>query len=94
MRVNADGSLGPRNDVRVVSLERKLGIHGSPTCVMAYGDDDGAVGELVGEVHGGEACPAAVVDVDIADSIVVGAADAHQRRLSGTRGSDGALRIC
>ncbi|MEZ5668764.1 MAG: acyl-CoA dehydrogenase [Alphaproteobacteria bacterium] len=54
--VNADGSLGPRNDVRVVSLERKLGIHGSPTCVMAYGDDDGAIGELVGELHGGLRC--------------------------------------
>jgi 3-(methylthio)propanoyl-CoA dehydrogenase len=37
--VNADGSLGARNDVKCVSIEHKLGIHGSPTCVMAYGDD-------------------------------------------------------
>ncbi len=47
--VNADGSLGERNDVRVVSVEHKVGIHGSPTCVMSYGEDDGAVGYLVGE---------------------------------------------
>ncbi len=52
--VNDDGSLGERNDVEVVSLEHKLGIHASPTCVMAYGDNsDGAVGELVGEPHTG-----------------------------------------
>lgn len=47
--VNDDGSLGARNDVFAVSLEHKLGIHGSPTCVMSYGEKDGAVGYLVGE---------------------------------------------
>ena len=47
--VNPDGSLGARNDVRAVSLEHKLGIHGSPTCVMSYGDREGAVAYLVGE---------------------------------------------
>ena len=51
--VNADGSLGMRNDVRCVSIEHKLGIHGSPTAVLAYGDNDGAVGELVGEPNRG-----------------------------------------
>lgn len=51
--VNADGTLGARNDVRCVSLEHKLGIHASPTCVMAYGDQGGAVGYLVGQVHHG-----------------------------------------
>ena len=51
--VNADGSLGPRNDIRCVSIEHKLGIHGSPTCVLAYGDQGGAVGHLVGEPHRG-----------------------------------------
>ena len=50
---SADGSAGARNDVRCVSIEHKLGIHASPTCVMAYGDDDGAVGHLVGEENGG-----------------------------------------
>ena len=49
----ADGSAGVRNDVRCVSIEHKLGIHASPTCVMAYGDGEGAVGFLVGEENGG-----------------------------------------
>ncbi len=51
--VNADGSVGERNDVKPVSLEHKLGIHASPTCVMSFGDADGAVGYLVGEAHRG-----------------------------------------
>ncbi len=49
---NADGSLGAANDLKVVSLEHKLGLHGSPTCVMQY---DGAKGWLVGAEHGGMA---------------------------------------
>ena len=51
--VNPDGTPGSRNDLRCVSLEEKLGIHGSPTCVMAYGDNEGAVGYLVGEENRG-----------------------------------------
>ena len=51
--VNPDGSLGARNDVRCVSLEHKLGIHASPTAVLAYGDQGGAVGYLVGEENRG-----------------------------------------
>jgi alkylation response protein AidB-like acyl-CoA dehydrogenase len=47
--VGADGTPGKRNDLRCMSLEHKLGIHASPTCVMSYGDDGGAVGYLVGE---------------------------------------------
>jgi len=47
--VNADGSLGQRNDVRCVSIEHKLGIHGSPTCTMVFGDEGGAIGYLVGQ---------------------------------------------
>jgi len=47
--VNDDGSLGARNDVRCVSIEHKMGIHASPTCVLSYGDDGGAIGYLVGE---------------------------------------------
>jgi 3-(methylthio)propanoyl-CoA dehydrogenase len=49
----ADGSPGERNDVRCVSLEHKLGIHASPTCVMAYGDDGGATGWLCGDENRG-----------------------------------------
>ena len=51
--VNPDGSLGGRNDVRCVSVEHKLGIHASPTCVMAYGDSGGAVGYLCGQENQG-----------------------------------------
>ena len=51
--VNEDGSLGARNEVRCVSIEHKLGIHASPTCVLAFGDQDGAVGYLVGEANRG-----------------------------------------
>jgi 3-(methylthio)propanoyl-CoA dehydrogenase len=47
--VNPDGSPGRRNDVRCLSIERKLGIHASPTCVLAFGEKEGAVAELVGE---------------------------------------------
>ncbi|WP_374350227.1 acyl-CoA dehydrogenase C-terminal domain-containing protein [Chitinimonas sp.] len=51
--VNADGSLGARNDLKCVSIEHKLGIHGSPTCVMSYGDNGGATGWLIGEANRG-----------------------------------------
>ncbi len=51
--VNEDGSLGERNDVRCVSLEEKMGIHASPTAVMSYGENEGAVGYLVGEENKG-----------------------------------------
>lgn len=52
--VNADGTLGARNDVKVVSTEHKMGIHASPTCVLAFGDGgEGAIGELIGDVNTG-----------------------------------------
>jgi len=51
--VNADGSAGARNDVHCVSIEHKLGIRASPTCVLAFGQNGGAVGELVGEGNRG-----------------------------------------
>lgn len=51
--VNPDGSLGERNDLRVVSTEHKIGIHASPTCVMSYGDNGGAVGYMIGEENTG-----------------------------------------
>jgi len=51
--VNGDGSLGARNDVKCVSIEHKLGIHASPTCVLAYGDQTGAAGYLIGEENRG-----------------------------------------
>jgi len=48
-----DGTPGERNDVKCVSIEHKLGIHASPTCVLAYGDQKGAIGTLVGEENRG-----------------------------------------
>jgi 3-(methylthio)propanoyl-CoA dehydrogenase len=51
--VNADGSLGARNDAWCVSIEHKLGIHASPTCVMAFGDSGGAIGTLIGKANEG-----------------------------------------
>jgi alkylation response protein AidB-like acyl-CoA dehydrogenase len=51
--VAADGGLGPRNDLKVVSLEHKMGIHASPTCVMSFGDNDDCIGEIVGAENGG-----------------------------------------
>ena len=51
--INDDGSLGEHNDLSCVSIEHKLGIHGSPTCVMSFGDNEGAIGYLVGKEHHG-----------------------------------------
>src|SRR5271166_320974 len=53
---DASGAPGRRNDVRCASLEHKLGIHASPTAVLAFGDEEGAVGFLVGEEHRGMEC--------------------------------------
>ncbi|MGD0475436.1 MAG: acyl-CoA dehydrogenase C-terminal domain-containing protein [Candidatus Velthaea sp.] len=51
--VNADGSLGERNDVFCAGIEHKLGINGNPTCTLSYGEKDGAIGYLVGEPNRG-----------------------------------------
>lgn len=51
--LKADGAPGERNDVYCVSIEHKLGIHGSPTAVLAFGDNGGAIGTLVGEENRG-----------------------------------------
>src|SRR5690554_2329107 len=54
--VNDDGSLGERNDAYCIGIEEKLGIHGSPTCTMSYGENGGAIGWLIGEENRGLAC--------------------------------------
>ena len=51
--VDADGSLGARNDVTCVSIEHKMGIHGSPTCVLSFGEHEGAIGWLIGDEREG-----------------------------------------
>jgi len=50
---DANGEPGEPNDLRCISVEHKLGIHGSPTCTMSFGDGDGAIGYLVGEANRG-----------------------------------------
>ncbi|GAA0294259.1 acyl-CoA dehydrogenase [Sphingomonas oligophenolica] len=52
-RLDAEGNPGEANDVRVVSIEHKMGLHASPTCVLSFGDHDDCVGELIGEELGG-----------------------------------------
>ena len=52
-RLDADGKPGDFNDVRVVSIEHKLGLHASPTCVLSFGDNGECIGELIGAELGG-----------------------------------------
>ena len=54
--VNANGSLGARNDIYASGVEHKLGIHASPTCTMTMGDGGGAIGYLIGEENQGMRC--------------------------------------
>ncbi len=54
--VNDDGSLGEKNDLRAAGVEHKMGIHASATCTMAFGDNGGAIGWLIGEENRGLAC--------------------------------------
>lgn len=96
--VNDDGSLGQRNDLRAVSLERKLGIHGSPTCVMQFGENDGAIGYLVGEECRGMEYMFAMMNsarlavgregVGIAERAYQQAADYARERLQGRDAAD------
>jgi len=54
--IGDDGRPGPANDIRCVSIEHKMGLHASPTCVLALGDGPGARGHLVGPLHQGIVC--------------------------------------
>src|SRR6201986_454060 len=54
--VNADGPLGPRNDIYASGIEHKLGMHAAPTCTMTMGDHGGAIGYLIGEENRGMQC--------------------------------------
>jgi alkylation response protein AidB-like acyl-CoA dehydrogenase len=101
--VNDDGSLGERNDVRCHSIEHKLGIHGSPTCTMVYGDNGGAVGWLVGEENRGLNCMFTMMNnarlavglqgVGIAERATQAAMDYAQNRRQGRAGADASSPI-
>jgi acyl-CoA dehydrogenase len=98
--LNEDGTLGPRNDARCHSVEHKLGIHGSPTCTMHYGDLGGATGYLIGEENRGMHCmftmmnnarlAVALQGVGIAERATQAALDyARERRQGRAPGQDG-----
>ncbi|MGI9418248.1 MAG: acyl-CoA dehydrogenase family protein, partial [Geminicoccaceae bacterium] len=97
--VNDDGSPGERNDLRPVSLEHKLGIHASPTCVMSFGDNEGAVGYLIGEEQGGMKAMFTMMNnarlavglqgLAIAERAYQAALDYASERTQGMRRSDG-----
>ena len=101
--VGMDGTLGPRNDLRCVSLEHKLGIHASPTCVMSFGDDEGAIGHLVGEAQGGMRAMFTMMNnarfavglqgLAIAERAYQAAVRYAHERVQGHRPGQGAVRI-
>ncbi|HLL27989.1 MAG TPA: acyl-CoA dehydrogenase [Xanthobacteraceae bacterium] len=102
--VKDDGSLGARNDVRASGIEHKLGIHASPTCTMVLGDNEGAVGYLVGEENRGLACMFTMMNqarlavgiqgVAIAERATQQAlAFARERKQGAVPGSNGAVAI-
>jgi alkylation response protein AidB-like acyl-CoA dehydrogenase len=96
--IDADGNSGSDNDVRAISLERKMGIHASPTCVLAIGENSGARGWLIGAENRGLACMFTIMNhmrlgvglqsVGIADHACQIAAAYARERVQG-RGGDG-----
>jgi 3-(methylthio)propanoyl-CoA dehydrogenase len=94
---------GTRNDVRCVSIEHKLGIHASPTCVMAYGDEGGATGWLIGEENKGMAAMFTMMNnarlnvglqgVSIAERATQQAVAYARERVQGSRGGRAARII-
>ena len=76
---------GKRNDVRAHSVEHKLGIHGSPTCTMIYGDHGGATGYLIGEEHKGMHCMFTMMNRDAAGGRPAGRGDRGTRDATGAR---------
>ncbi|MGI9372013.1 MAG: acyl-CoA dehydrogenase [Hyphomicrobiales bacterium] len=102
--VNEDGSLGERNDVKCIGLEEKMGLHASPTCVMRYGDEGGAIGWLIGEENKGLNCMFTMMNnarlhvgmqgVAIAERAFQHALDYAQDRKQGRRpGTEGMVPI-
>ena len=85
MKVNSDGSLGDSNDVYCNNIEEKMGIHGSPTCTLVFGQNDGCEGYLLGEEGHGmklmfHMMNAARIEVGLQGA--AGAAASHQQALA------------
>lgn len=86
---------GTPNDVRVVSIEHKMGLHASPTCVLSFGDHDDCVGELIGPQHGGMRAMFTMMNnarlnvglqgVQVAEAATQKAADYARERVQGAR---------
>jgi hypothetical protein len=99
-KVRADGT---PNDVRCVSIEHKLGIHASPTCVMAFGDNDDCLGELIGPPHGGMRAMFTMMNnarmnvglqgVSVAEAATQQAVAYARERIQGARGDKAAAII-
>jgi alkylation response protein AidB-like acyl-CoA dehydrogenase len=95
-RLGPDGAAAEPNDVRCVSIEHKLGIHASPTCVMSYGDNGDCVGWLIGEENAGMRAMFTMMNnarlnvglqgVSIAERATQAAVAYAQQRVQGTRG--------
>ncbi|MFQ5783536.1 MAG: acyl-CoA dehydrogenase [Alphaproteobacteria bacterium] len=82
------GLPGPRNDLKALSIEHKLGINASPTCVMAFGEEDGAIGYLIGEENRGIACMFTMMNsarIDVGLQGIAVAERAYQRALAYAR---------
>jgi alkylation response protein AidB-like acyl-CoA dehydrogenase len=102
-RLNPEGSPGPRNDLRCVSIEHKLGIHASPTCVMAYGDGGDCLGWPVGREQEGMRAMFTMMNnarlnvglqgVSIAERATQAAVDYAAKRIQGRRGGKPAAII-
>ncbi len=102
--LDCDGRPAKPNDVRCVSIEHKLGIHASPTCVMSYGDDDACIGWLIGEENRGMAAMFTMMNnarlnvglqgVSIAERATQAAVAYAKDRIQGVRpGGSGGARI-
>ncbi len=102
--LNEDGSPGQRNDVKCVGLEHKLGIHGSPTAVLQFGDEGGATGWLVGQENRGLNCMFTMMNdarlhvglqgVAVAERAFQQALSfAKERKQGSKKGSDGSVAI-
>ena len=98
-RLDADGDPAEPNDVRVVSIEHKMGLHASPTCVLSFGDNDDCVGELIGPVGGGMRAMFTMMNnarlnvglqgVQVAEAATQKAVDYARERIQGARGGAG-----